>query len=143
MVVPGDEADGHADDQRGAHGDHADEDRDPRAEQEAAVDVASHSVRSEPVRAVGRLEPLRGVKLEHVVGMRGKHGRQERGSPERGDQHEAEQRRPIARQPREDEPRARHAARSRGSTSVCATSTSRFTTMKITPAHTVKPITAS
>ena len=37
---------------------------------------------------------------------------------------------------------ARHVARSRGSMNVCATSTRRFTTMKIVPAQTVKPITA-
>ena len=35
-----------------------------------------------------------------------------------------------------------HTIRSRGSMNVCATSTSTFTTMKMTPAHTVKPITA-
>ena len=82
------------------------------------------------------------MQLEHVLRMRGQDGREQRRDEQRGNEHEPEERRAIARQPREHEPHSLHVVRSRGSTRVWATSTSRFTTMKIVPAHTVKPITA-
>ena len=142
VVVAGQQTDRHADQQRGADRDHADQDRDAGAEQQAAVDVGAHPVGAEPVGRAGRPQPLGRVQLEHVVGMRGQHRRQQRRGDQRGDQQEAEQRGAIARQPRQHEGDRLHVVRSRGSTSVWATSTSRLTTMKTAPAQIVKPITA-
>ena len=75
VIVPGDQADGHPDEQRGPDRDDPDEDRDPRPEQEAAVDVAAHPVGPEPRLAAGRLEPLGRMQLEHVVRVRGQQRR--------------------------------------------------------------------
>ena len=103
-------------------------------------------MRSVPSRCwpLGRLQALGRVDLEHVV--RDASRAPARGAPRARaaqDQHQADERRPVPREAREDErARAAHDARSRGSMKVWAMSTSRLTTRKIAPAHTVKPITA-
>jgi hypothetical protein len=90
VVVTSDEPDRHANDQRGADGDDADHDRDARAEEQPAVDVGAHAVGAEPMRRARRFQPLGGVQLEHVVGMRGQQRRGQRARHEQRDQQEAE-----------------------------------------------------
>ncbi len=108
VVVAGHQADRHADDQRGAHRDEADEDRDARPEEQTAVDVRPHAVGAEPVGAARGPEALGGVQLEDVVGVRGQQRGQQRGQHQQRDEQEPDQSRPVPPQPRQNEPRRAH-----------------------------------
>ena len=121
----------------------ADQDRDARAEQEAAVDVGAHPVGADQCAAAGRLQALRpGACSNTSSGCVASSGARSAASTSSSDQQRptsAERSRASARRTKSAPP---HDVRSRGSTRVWAMSTSRLTTMKIDPAQTVKPITA-
>ena len=119
-AVAGPEPDGHPQDRRHHHGGEPDPQRDARAMEEPAQDIAAQGIGAEgmcPVPAVephGRGQPTEQVILHGVPG--GQDGRQE-GGPQRRDEHEqAEDGRAVTTQPlRRAGPRHQE-SRTRGST---------------------------
>src|SRR6184192_3629044 len=65
--VPGDEADGRADHACERDNDDADDERDTRAIQDAAEEIAAELVRPEPMRCVRRCETRGEVLRERVI----------------------------------------------------------------------------